>query len=188
MGFPLVWFNAQISLYRTAFIEAMAETATQLHAICQTLKIHFSKRCNAIRILPPAEGRTTELVEMAFTDGTSTTADVVLGVDGVRSVVRSYVLGRGEPALSLQGPAGAGHSGGPSQVGLAGMAFMNSIAYRAAVPHAVLVREGIKTDIRNRPHCWIGPEQVSVFKKNKVIGEPMEYVYTVLCSISLRSH
>ena len=86
----------------------------------------------------------------------------------MRSVVRSHVLGvtdgpaSGSPSDVARGPGdGTGRPAGPPQVGLAGMAFMNSVAYRAAVPSAVLVKEGMKTDVRGRPHCWIGPEQVS---------------------------
>jgi hypothetical protein len=152
---------------RSAFIECLASLATHEASENKTLTLHLNKRCASVRDVPSSDG---QQVELSFTDGTSHKADVVLGIDGVRSVSRSYVLGVPAAAPPLAGgaqggpPRGPGEApgrgGGPPPAGLAGAAFMNSVAYRSAIPYAALEKEGIKTDIKGRPHCWIGPEQV----------------------------
>lgn len=95
----------------------------------------------------------TSGVKLHFADGTEAEADVVLGADGIRSVVRSFVVedsdneqasGKGEKAR-----------------GLARAKFTNTIAYRGLVPVQKMKDIGMKVDLSLRPHCWIGHDKVN---------------------------
>ncbi|MEV0567217.1 FAD-dependent monooxygenase [Dactylosporangium sp. NPDC050588] len=56
-------------------------------------EVHLGKRCATI-------AETPDDVTIAFADGTTTTADVVIGADGVRSTVRQHVAGPDEAVFA----------------------------------------------------------------------------------------
>ncbi|KAG6900612.1 hypothetical protein C0993_007835 [Termitomyces sp. T159_Od127] len=68
-------------------------------------------------------------------DGTTYEADVIIGADGIKSVIREFVSGQ---ATSL--------------------AYSNSVAYRSVVPSERF--KTVKVDMM-RPLCWIGKDNVS---------------------------
>ena len=59
-------------------------------------------------------------VELSLIDGDVTSADLVVGADGLRSVVRAHLLGDEPASLSRATPPGAGSRRGDSAEGLAG--------------------------------------------------------------------
>ncbi|KAG5342256.1 hypothetical protein C0989_004100 [Termitomyces sp. Mn162] len=65
-----------------------------------------------------------------FADGSTYEADLVIGADGIKSVIRDFVTGRPTP-----------------------LAYSNSVAYRSVVPSEAF--KDLKTDMM-RPLCWIG--------------------------------
>ena len=69
-------------------------------------RAHFNKRVDLINDKPDSP------VTIHFKDGTSATADAVIGADGVHSIVRAHLLGK-EAAKPV---------------------FAGSVAYRALVP------------------------------------------------------
>lgn len=74
-----------------------------------------------------------------FADGTTHEADLVLGADGIKSVVRDYVLGADSRSRVV---------------------FSNTVAYRGLVPHAPLKAAGFKLKLTDRPGNLIGPDKV----------------------------
>ena len=86
---------------------------------------------------------------MSFADGTVAEADVVLGADGIRSAVRSYVVGRQKGARQNT----SGRKGDA--------AFTNTIAYRGLVPVDEVANLNLKVDLSPRPLCWVGKNNVS---------------------------
>ncbi|PPQ90620.1 hypothetical protein CVT25_006704 [Psilocybe cyanescens] len=90
--------------------------------------MHFNKRCIAVE--QAESGRQL----LRFADGTTHETDLVIGADGIKSTTRSAVIGPGDHHI----------------------AFSGTFAYRALVPMDVLMADGIKTDIKSRPHCWVG--------------------------------
>ena len=76
---------------------------------------------------------------IAFSDGTTTEADVVLVADGIRSVARSAVTGK------------------PSEESLS---FTGKICYRALVPAAQAHAAGLQADFHSRPVCVVGHDKV----------------------------
>ena len=69
---------------------------------------HFGKRLDQIE-----DGE--DGVKLHFKDGTTATADCVIGCDGVHSVIRKYILGEDHPALNAT--------------------FTRSVAYRGETVH-----------------------------------------------------
>ena len=86
---------------------------------------------------------------MSFADGTAVEADVVLGADGIRSAVRSYVVG----------PQKGARQNDSRRKGDA--AFTNTIAYRGLVPVDEVAKLNLKVDLSPRPLCWVGKNNVS---------------------------
>ncbi|KAG5342255.1 hypothetical protein C0989_004099 [Termitomyces sp. Mn162] len=68
-----------------------------------------------------------------FADGSTYEADLVIGADGIKSVIREFVTGR------------------PTS-----LVYSNSVAYRSVVSPEAL--KGVKTDMM-RPLCWIGKDK-----------------------------
>lgn len=102
-------------LYRAAFLDAL------VHHIDPKL-VHFHKRCT--EVVQSGNGLTIK-----FADGSDATADVVLGADGVKSVVRGAVLGAD-----------------PNSV----LSFSNTVCYRALIPTELARKAGVTRDYRER--------------------------------------
>ncbi|KAI1788893.1 salicylate hydroxylase [Ganoderma leucocontextum] len=122
--------DASISMHRAAFLDALV-------GLVDPRSTHFSKRCTSISELPTAPGR----LLIRFADGTSHETDVVLGADGLKSVVRDFVVAKdGAP---------------PGQ----SVAFSNTAVYRGLIPFAQLQAAGFNTKLTNRPACFVGPSK-----------------------------
>ena len=77
---------------------------------------------------------------ISFADGTSATADVVVGADGLKSVVRGAVT-RADPSQSVT--------------------WSQTYVYRTVVPTEDAKAAGVKTDLVERPVCFVGDKRVS---------------------------
>ncbi len=121
--------------HRAVFLDALVGLVDPRHT-------HFNKRCTSISEHPTSLGK----LVVHFQDGTSHEADVVLGADGVKSAVRDFVVGAGGAAV---GGAKEKH-----------VAFSNTAAYRGIIPSALLRAAGFKTQLTDRPACFIGPDKV----------------------------
>ena len=66
----------------------------ELIKLVEPQRAHFGKRLE--RIEEPADP--AEPVVLHFSDGTTVTADVVVGADGIHSGVRKHILGSNDPA------------------------------------------------------------------------------------------
>ena len=97
--------------------------------------VHFNKRCSKV-----TQTSASSKLTIHFKDGTSTTADVVIGADGIKSAVRGAVTGR-DPSESV--------------------VFSQTSCYRALVPTEAVKAAGVKTDLVTRPTCFVGRGQVS---------------------------
>ena len=94
-------------------------------------------------------------MEITFTDGTTAEADIVLGADGVRSRVRTFVVG---PEASVD-PRDDG-DGSNEESDVVRVAFTNTLAYRGLVPAEQAVGKGVQVDLTKRAHCFIGKDKV----------------------------
>ncbi|KNZ81830.1 Salicylate hydroxylase [Termitomyces sp. J132] len=90
--------------------------------------VHMEKRCISVSALSSGSH------VIHFADGSTYEADLVIGADGIKSVIREFVTGR------------------PTS-----LVYSNSIAYRSVVSPEAL--KGVKTDMM-RPLCWIGKDKV----------------------------
>ncbi|OCH96423.1 FAD/NAD-P-binding domain-containing protein [Obba rivulosa] len=123
--------NMSLGIHRASFLEALE------HRLDPNIA-HFNKRCTAVNVSP---GNPSRYI-LHFTDGTTHETDVVLGADGIKSVVRSVVTD--EPSAAQ-------------------IAFSNAVVYRALVSWKALQSAGIKTDLTVRPICMVGPDKHIVF-------------------------
>ncbi|KAH0585226.1 hypothetical protein H2248_008475 [Termitomyces sp. 'cryptogamus'] len=89
--------------------------------------VHMEKRCISVSALSSGSH------VIHFADGSTYEADLVIGADGIKSVIREFVTGR------------------PTS-----LVYSNSIAYRSVVSPEAL--KGVKTDMM-RPLCWIGKDK-----------------------------
>ncbi|CAL1694064.1 unnamed protein product [Somion occarium] len=121
---PLPKEDCGIGILRFAFLNALVGHFDKS-------KAHFHKRCTNVT---PSAQNPSRLV-LAFADGTTYEADLVIGADGIRSSVRSIVTGR------------------PSD---ANLSFSNTIAYRALVSWDQLKDKGLKTDLTKGMTCFAG--------------------------------
>ena len=91
--------SGQQSVHRAHFLDELVKLVPSERA-------HFNKRVDIIDDKPDSP------VTIHFKDGTTATADAVIGADGVHSIVRAHLLGK-EAAKPV---------------------FAGSVAYRALVP------------------------------------------------------
>ncbi|RPD65123.1 FAD/NAD-P-binding domain-containing protein [Lentinus tigrinus ALCF2SS1-6] len=126
--------DASISMHRAVFLDALVGLVDPRHT-------HFNKRCTSISELPASPGR----LVVHFQDGSTHETDVVLGADGIKSVVRDFVVRASGAAV---GGANEKH-----------VAFSNTAAYRGLIPAALLKAAGFKTQLTDRPACFIGPDK-----------------------------
>lgn len=153
--------RGEMTLHRARFMEALMPLLDE-----GTTKVYFEKRCVDIGYLAAED---TYRVE--FADGTRVEADMVVGADGVRSVVRE-VVGRGwgegtgdatahsstassaseSPAAAFDGPRAStsrsnleytSHPDADPQ-----LSYTGSKVYRALVPYEKLVQAGVKLDLQ----------------------------------------
>ena len=79
-----------------------------------------------------------------FEDGTTAEADVVLGADGIKSIVRRYVTNTTDGAVDPY------------------LKYSHNIAYRALVSAAKAKASGCQLDYSERPLCVTGKNQHSI--------------------------
>ncbi|EKM61814.1 uncharacterized protein PHACADRAFT_24951 [Phanerochaete carnosa HHB-10118-sp] len=109
---------------RSVFLNALA------HHV-DPKRVHLRKQCT--RITAAAHGAI-----LHFQDGTTTTADIVLGADGIRSLVRRYVTdsldANIDPHLKLS----------------------RTVCYRALIPVSKAFASGTTMDFTKQPVCFVG--------------------------------
>jgi salicylate hydroxylase len=86
----------------------------------------FNKRC--ISLGRASSGRQV----IHFADHTTYEADLVIGADGIKSIVRNAVVSDGH------------------------LVFSNTYAYRGLIPMDTLKSAGLKADVQSCPHNWVG--------------------------------
>ena len=90
----------------------------------------FNKRCVSL-------GRTSAGRQVVhFSDHTTYEADLVIGADRIKSIVRNSVVSDGR------------------------LVFSNTYAYRGLIPIDTLKSAGIKAEVQSRMHNWVGPTSV----------------------------
>jgi salicylate hydroxylase len=93
--------------------------------------VHFNARC--VSVSTTASGSHV----LHFAGGDIYEADLVIGADGITSTVRNFV-----------------------SEDYKGLAYSNTVAYRAVVPAETLEMAGVKTDLKIQPLCWVGLDRV----------------------------
>lgn len=117
-----------------AFLDAIAP-------LVDLSRTHFNKRCVSL-----SDSNDVSEVLIHFADGTTASADVVLGADGVRSVVRTYVV--------------EGAAGYTSPGRFVRTSFTNTLAYRGLIPTSKIVDAGVKTVMNKTVVSWNGHDKV----------------------------
>ncbi|TFK70740.1 FAD/NAD(P)-binding domain-containing protein [Pluteus cervinus] len=137
----------RISMYRPAYMSAVLP-------LLDPSIVQFGKRCILVTKPsaspppppPPSPTSTTDseselmggqnlrprLTTLHFSDGSTFTADLVIGADGVKSVTRKYITGEENPHLGY-----TGHS-----------------VYRGLISMEDLRKAGLDADAIRRPICW----------------------------------
>jgi salicylate hydroxylase len=133
-------FEPHRRVRRAAFLDALVH-------LVDPARTHFNKRCVSLRTCTDG----SRSIELSFSDGTTAQADLVLGADGIRSVVRSHAVSDQRHDEDVA----------DKSRGLVRAAFTNTIAYRGLVPNAKLKEKGVKTEMNIRPLCWCGPSKVT---------------------------
>ncbi|KAF8859301.1 FAD/NAD(P)-binding domain-containing protein [Acephala macrosclerotiorum] len=64
--------------------------------------VKFGKRLVQIEERSTTDGTADGNIFLTFKDGTTATADVLIGCDGVHSIIRKYLLGENHPAVGLK--------------------------------------------------------------------------------------
>ncbi|KAH7923897.1 FAD/NAD(P)-binding domain-containing protein [Leucogyrophana mollusca] len=123
--YPASERDVGLGIHRAAFLDALV-------GLIDPQTTHFNARCTAIT--PPSVSGSSRSV-ISFSDGTTAEADVIIGADGIRSVVRDAVI---------------------EGSGLKRLAFTNTVAYRALLPNESVKLSGVKTDLSERPACFVG--------------------------------
>lgn len=135
-----------LGIHRAVFLDALVH-------LLDPSKAHFHKRCVGVKELHDSR------MQISFADGMTAEADVVLGTDGVRSNVRTFVLGAEEANTTSENDEG----GNENVANVKRVAFTNTLAYRGLVPTEQAIKEGVKIDLTKRPHCFVGLDKVSPF-------------------------
>ncbi|TBU25307.1 FAD/NAD(P)-binding domain-containing protein [Dichomitus squalens] len=115
-----------IGMHRADFLEAIM-------GVLEPQSAHFNKRCTSI--VRSAQGSRRLVIN--FQDGSSHETDVVIGADGIKSAVRSFVLDGNDDRI----------------------AFSHQIAYRGLVRYKELQAAGFKASVVNDPVCFLGPSK-----------------------------
>jgi salicylate hydroxylase len=93
-----------------------------------------------------------------FADHTTYEADLVIGADGIKSVVRNAVVSDGHPV------------------------FSNTYAYRGLIPMDTLKSAGLKAEVESSPHNWVGLGSVRISFtwdfEPKLIFDPIKHIIT----------
>jgi flavin-dependent dehydrogenase len=105
----------------------------------------FNKRC--VSLGRASSGRQV----LHFADHTTYEADLVIGADGIKSVVRNAVVN--------------GH-----------LVFSNTYAYRGLIPIDALKSAGLKAEIQSGPRNWVGLGGV----RTSLLGILNRSLYTIL--------
>ncbi|KAF9446112.1 FAD/NAD(P)-binding domain-containing protein [Macrolepiota fuliginosa MF-IS2] len=113
-----------LGIYRPAFLDALLPL---LEPDC----LHLNKKC--LLVTPLGSGK----YRLDFEDGTAHETDLVIGTDGVKSIVRGCVVGNAQSNL----------------------VFTNVVAYRGIVSHKALLKAGIKTTVDQMPLCWMAADK-----------------------------
>lgn len=113
-------------VHRAAFMDALVQHVEPSRA-------HFNKRCTHLTEGPGGKGTTIH-----FQDGTTAEADVVLGADGIKSVVRRYVMDTASLGVDPN------------------VKFSNTICYRSLVPVVRAAEAGCTFDYSERAVCFVG--------------------------------
>ncbi|MDW7745550.1 salicylate 1-monooxygenase [Halomonas sp.] len=120
----------QSSVHRADFLEAIVENLPDGIA-------RFGKRC--VEVTQNAEGATAH-----FSDGTTFSADILIGFDGIKSAVREHVLP-------------------PAQHGDLGPFWSGTYAYRGMVPtqqlEAAMAAKGADSRLARVPQMYLGPDR-----------------------------
>ncbi|MCE8035487.1 salicylate 1-monooxygenase [Billgrantia tianxiuensis] len=120
----------QSSVHRADFLDAIVANLPEGIA-------HFGKRC--IEVQQNGEGATAR-----FDDGTSFTADILIGYDGIKSAVREHVLP-------------------PARYGDLGPFWSGTYAYRGMIPTtqlgAALEEQGADRRLALVPQMYLGPDR-----------------------------
>lgn len=115
---------------------------------------------------------------IGFSDGTKAEADIVLGADGIRSVIRSYVIDSPSRSGSEAGDERENDSLHP----ITRAVFTNTVAYRGLVPIEIVNKLDLKVDLSPRPLCWVGHGNVSSARNHL-------HILTITCmGLSISSH
>ncbi|KIJ31478.1 hypothetical protein M422DRAFT_266856 [Sphaerobolus stellatus SS14] len=119
--YPGLQSDAGLAVHRALFLDTVVKLLPPGIA-------HFNKRCVSIEEGP-------ESVNIHFEDGTQHTSDIVIGCDGIRSVVRRAVLGRVVVAK-----------------------FTRTVAFRGLIPVDSAI-EALGPRIAVKPHAFVGPDR-----------------------------
>lgn len=95
-GQPLVTASAQELAQRVGEISVVIHRAQLLHILRQGLNdmpIHLNRRCVGV-------SQTTDSAIASFDDGSTEHGDILIGADGIRSVVRRQMIDDGEPTYA----------------------------------------------------------------------------------------
>ncbi|KZV72615.1 FAD/NAD-P-binding domain-containing protein [Peniophora sp. CONT] len=115
-----------IAVHRAAFLSALERL------LPAGVRSHFNKRCVSVEL--SGNGRPG----VRFADGTFYEADIVIGADGIKSAVRTQLLGTKAARLVDTGTR----------------------AYRAVVPMQRLLDAGIREEVfRLKPRIWMGHDK-----------------------------
>ncbi|KAJ6563567.1 FAD/NAD(P)-binding domain-containing protein [Mycena vulgaris] len=115
-------------VYRPAFLAAVVSLVDP-HAV------HFNKRFT--NLSTSASGAHT----LHFADGTRHETDVIIGADGIKSALRSPVLGSGERVVQ----------------------YTNCVAYRGMVPADTLRLAGVKAGLGKDTYCFVGLDKHLIY-------------------------